>query len=530
VTFGDTPSSSSRPPAPSRRDALALTAGTLAALALPAGAQAQSVTQQAITATLGEGQRFDPALVLDIARVIARRPFQAPANDLPEPFNNLNYEQYIAIRAQASAVLWSGEARGFAIEPLHRGFIFGQGLSLHIVEDGLVRRIGYDRGKFDFGRLNPAATLPDIGFSGFRIFAAGGNEPAREVAVFQGATFFRAIANGQSFGAMARGLTLRPAEARGEEFPVFRAFWIERPIAGSGTLVMHGLMDSESCCGAFRFTLRPGDVTIVDVEATIIPRAPLEHVGLGGMASTFLFAPHSRRIGDDVRPAVHESLGLQMLNGRGEWIWRPLNNPETLQISVFADQSPKGFGLLQRERDHTVFQDDDQQFQRRPSLWIEPLGDWGQGAVQLLEIPSDSEVNDNILAYWRPRQPLAPGTEWAFALRQYWCWEPPERPALAIVRGSRIGRAPGGPRRRRFMVDFVGDGLADAGRIVELKPILSATPGALTNIRVWPYPERKTVRIGFDLDPGNEASVELRLLLEAAGKPASETWLYRWTA
>ena len=96
-----------------------------------------------------------------------------------------------------------------------------------------------------------------------------------------------------------------------------------------------------------------------------------------------------RRGVDDARPAVHKSSGVQMHNGYDEWIWRPLQNPETLQISAFLDKDPKGFGLLQRERDFAAFQDDEQRFERRPSLWIEPIGEWGQGAVQLIEIPSE---------------------------------------------------------------------------------------------------------------------------------------------
>ena len=167
-------------------------------------------------------------------------------------------------------------------------------------------------------------------------------------------------------------------------------------------------MDSESTAGAVRMTFRPGEMTIADVETTLFPRVNLEHVGVGGMGSTYLFGPNDRRNIDDVRPGVYESTGLQMLNGRGEWLWRPLQNPETLQISAFVDATPRGFGLLQRERSYEAFQDDEQRYERRPSLWIEPLGDWGPGSVQLLEIPSDAEINDNVLAYWRPRRRLRP--------------------------------------------------------------------------------------------------------------------------
>ncbi len=511
------------------RRTLMTTAGAAAlAGALPGPASAQAITPAVIIQTAaGEGVKFDPGALADAARVISRRPFTAQSQDLPAPFNNLNYEQYVGIRALPTAVLWNGENRGFAVEPLHRGFAFANPVSLFAVEDGTIRRIAYDRSRFEFGRVQPPANPGDIGFSGFRVYTTSADGSQREAAIFQGATFFRALASGQNLGCMARTLTLKPADSRGEEFPFFRAFWIERPIAGTGALILHGLFDSESVTGVSRFTLRPGDMTIVDVEVQLFPRVALDHVGLGGMTSTYLFGPQSRRMFGDIRPAVHESDGLQMLNAAGEWVWRPLINHESLQISVFADQNPKGFGLLQRTRDYGAFQDDDQRFELRPSLWVEPLGEWAQGAVNLIEIPNDSEVNDNIIAYWRPRAPIAAGSEFMFALRQYWCWAPPDRPPLATVSSTRTGNAGGG--RRRFFVDFTGDALGDADFVKTVKPSLGVRPGAVANVRLSPYPARKVLRVAFDLEPGSEALAELRMLLEADGKAVSETWLYRWT-
>ncbi len=477
--------------------------------------------------SLGEGQPFEANAVIEMARVLARRPHQPQNTTLPDPFGNLNYEQYVSILPRPGSAIWAGEGRGFVVEPLHRGFVFGAPVTLHLVEDGLVRRIGYSPQRFTFPRQPPPPTLGDIGFSGFRVLVPNGGAP-REVAIFQGATFFRSLANGQNLGVMARALALKIAEPNGEEFPFFRSFWIERPAAGANSIVVHALAESENCTGAFRFTLRPGDATIIDTEASLFVRTPVAHLGLGAMQSTFLFGANDRRGVDDLRPAVHESSGLQILNGSGEWLWRPLSNPEQLQFSAFLDQDPKGFGLLQRERDYTAYHDDDQHFELRPSLWIEPIGDWGPGSVNLVEIPTDSEIHDNIIAYWRPREPLAAGTELAFAYRQFWCWSPPERPALATATATRLGRA-GNPRRRRFAVDFTSEAFATAGAAADLKIALGATPGTLSGQRLVPMPWRKIVRVLFELDPGNEPAIELRLILEAGGRPASETWLYRWT-
>lgn len=508
-----------------RRDVLAYFGASVAGLSFASGVQAQTPQVQ-IYARLGNNQRFDPAVVVDLARQLASKPFVPPPNNLPDFFSNLNYEQYVAIKSR-KPLIWASEGRGIAVEPLHRGFVFTNPVDLYLVEDGAVRRINYDSANFDFGVPNPPADIGDIGFSGFRLVATPGEGQPFDFAIVQGATFFRAMARGQNFGAIARALTLKPADPKGEEFPIFRAFWLERPAVGSNSITVHAILDSESTAGAVRMTFRPGDMTIVDVETTLIPRANLDHVGLAGIGSTYFYGPNDRATMDDIRPAVYESTGLQMLNGQGEWLWRPLHNPETLQISAFVDNKPRGFGLLQRDRAYETFQDDNQRYERRPSLWIEPLDDWGEGSVQLLEIPTDAEINDNILTYWRPKAPMAAGSETAFAYRQYWCWTPPERPPLATVTSTRTGRGATG-RRRRFAVDFSGDMLGD-NLPADLKSTLTISPGTFQDLKTWTYPERKTVRVTFELDPGNENACEMRLILEAGGKPISETWLYRWT-
>ncbi len=483
---------------------------------------------QAQPAVAGEIAPFAPGNVTDAARALAAKPFKALASDLPDPFANLSYEAYSAIRTRPEGRIWSGDPTGFAIEPLHRGFIFSAPMQINLVESGMTRRLTYDQSMFNFGDLKTPPNLKNLDFSGFRILLPQGDGALRETAIFQGASFFRALARGQSFGATARALSIRTADPRGEEFPFFRAIWIEKPTLAANALTIHALLDSESVSGAYRFTLHPGDATIIDTECTLFARAPIDNLGVATMSAIGLFGPIDRRKNDDVRVAVAETGGLQLLTGRNEWVWRPVSNRESLQISAFVDENPKGFGFLQRDRDFDHYQDDDQHWENKPSLWIEPIGDWGPGAVQLIEIPSDSESAQNIIAYWRPKAPLAAGQEARFAYRQFWCWNPPSSPDLAFVQGVRGGRGQSG-KRRRFLVDFRGDIFADAARVPDVKANLTGSPGALVATRVFLSRERKSCRILFEIDPGSENSCEMRLVLESAGAPISETWLYRWT-
>ena len=523
-----------------RRDVLRLAAGgfTIGGLALNASSAPAQVLAQATAAPPAQApiaaNPFDFSVVLDAARALARKPFKAPAAGLPDPFNNLSYEQYVAIRSRPESRIWGGDNVGFQLEPLHRGFLFASPVLLNIVENGSARRLTYRPGDFEFGKLNVAANLADIGFSGFRVLKPRDSGPPEEVAVFQGASFFRALANGQTFGVLARGLAIRTADSRGEEFPQFREIWIERPTIAANALVIHALLDSESATGAFRFTLRPGDATIIDTECTVIPRVALDNFGLASMQGTFLHGPIYRRRTDDVRPGVGDFAGLRMLTGHGEWVWRPVANRETLQVSSFIDEHPAGFGFIQPDRDFDRFQDDDQHWEMRPSLWIEPIGEWGAGSVSLVEIPSESEVNQNVVAFWRPKAPLAPLSETAYAYRQFWCWAAPNRPALASVSKTRTGKVPGGTtaaaqRRRRFLVEFVGDIFGDP-KLGDFITNLAVNPGTILSSRTFLSRQRKTFRVLFDVDPAAEPLSEMRLVLESEGKPISETWLYRWTS
>ncbi len=476
--------------------------------------------------TLAPPLDFKPSTPTDLARQLARQPFKPVPGDLPDPFKNLSPEQYAAIQPRPDARIWANEAIGFAVEPVHRGFQNDNPLTINLVDAGKSYRLVYETRLFDFGKLAPSSKVGDIGFSGVRLLQVAANRPAAEIATFQGTNFYRALAAGQVPGLMSRALALKVADPKGEEIPSFRQIWIEKPSAVAGLVVIHAVIDSDSLAGAFRFTVRPGEATIVDIEATLFARTVVDNYGLASMSASHLlgFIDHKRL--DDYRPNVSEVSGVQMLTGAGEWLWRPVSNRDELQISTFIDSKPRGFGCLVRDRNFEIYLDEERHWERRPSLWVEPLGDWVDGGVQLIEIPSQSEANDNILCFWRPKAPLARGSETTIAYRQFWCWDPPERPGLARAMRSHAGVL---NKRSRFFVEFEGDVLADEKRTIGLTPTLTATAGSITMVRTFADRERKALRVLFELDPQGAGSSELRLVLEAAGTRISETWLFRWT-
>ena len=385
---------------------------------------------------------FSRATVVEIARALSQADFVPPPTDLPDPIKNLTYEQYRDIRSDRNAAIWADEGLPFRMQLFHRGFYYKEEIDVGIVDDGGVHHLAYSPKLFDAGKLVPKP-LPseDIGFAGIRLLGhINSPDSFDEIAVFLGASYFRSLGRGQVYGLSARGLALKTAAPEGEEFPIFRAFWVEKPMADSETVVVHALLDSVSVTGAYRFSIRPDESMIVDVEATLFPRVDLTKVGLAPASSMFFFGPNDRTNFDDYRPEVHDSDGLLMINGRGERIWRPIANPKSLQVSAFVDAAPRGFGLTQRNRDPARYQDFEASYEKRPSLWIEPVGDWGRGAVMLIEIPSDSEINDNIVAYWQPKDPIKAGSEFAFAYRQFWGGEPAPQPGWRTIQATRVGR------------------------------------------------------------------------------------------
>ncbi|HEY1034432.1 MAG TPA: glucan biosynthesis protein G, partial [Pseudoxanthomonas sp.] len=353
-----------------------------------------------------------------------------------------------------------------------------------------------------------------------------------ELIAFLGASYFRALGKGHAYGLSARGLALGSGDAGAEEFPIFRAFWIEQPAPGADHLVVHALLDSPSVAGAFRFDMKPGAETVIDVQSRLYPRVDLARAGIAPLTSMFEFDAGDRVGTDDYRPAVHDSDGLAIFNGNGDQIWRPLSNPPRVQSSAFMDTHPRGFGLMQRKRGFGDYADIEARYHQRPSLWIEPRGRWGKGAVTLVEIPTGDEYHDNIVAFWRPDKPLRAGREHRFDYRMHWCDMHAWQSALAVVSDTRIGAAPD-PARRLVVIDLEGGRLASMPRDAKLTPDVWAARGEVSGAVVYPNPETQGWRLSFEFRPNTDSAdgrdVELHARVLEGHAPLSETWLYRWS-
>lgn len=501
----------------------------LAGLALPvAVALPARRASAATTAAEGGDAPFDEATVPALAAALAGVQYRAPSRALPASLSGLGYDRYRDYRYRAERALWHGEGRGFEAQFFHRGYMFLDRVEIHVVEGGRSRPFAYapELFRFDHGVPAPPAG-EDIGFAGFRLHGevhdAGTLD---EIAAFLGASYFRAVARGLGYGLSARGLALGSGDPGPEEFPVFRAFWLETPAPGAGQVVVHALLDSPSVAGAFRFAITPGDDTVFDVDARLYPRVALAAAGIAPLTSMYEFDAHDRARVDDPRPAVHDSDGLALLAGSGEQAWRPLRNPRTVEHSGFQDRDPRGFGLMQRKRRFDDYQDSEAGYEKRPGCWVEPLDPWGEGEVHLVEIPTANEYADNIVAFWRPREALAPGREHRWRYRLHWSAGHDWNPSLARVVATRSGaldRAVG----RQYIVDFAGGSLPAADGAVRVQA--SASAGQLRDAVAYRNPGTGGWRVGFELEPGDAQAIELRLWLEGDAGRLSETWLSRWT-
>jgi len=504
-----------------RRSFVAGAAAATGAALLPASSRAATV--------LDEGTPFSEAWLRTEARRLAAEPYRPPGPALPGALTELTYDDHRDIRFRTDQALWRGDDLPFEVQFFHPGGLFQTPVHIFEVRDGLAREVAYGAELFDYG-ANELPPLPeDLGFAGFRLhYPLNRPDYLDELVVFLGASYFRALGRGHQYGLSARGLAIDTATSQGEEFPAFTAFWLKRPLPGADRAMAYALLDSPSVTGAYTFIITPGDATVMDVSVALFPRTAVERLGVAPLTSMYLFGPNDRLGIDDFRPRVHDSDGLAVWTGSGERIWRPLVNPESLRISSFTDETPRGFGLVQRERDFEAYQDLEARYELRPTAWVQPLGDWGRGRVQLIEIPTDEEIHDNIVAYWVPETPVEPGRELSFGYRLHWCTRPPQPPAGGLVVATHVG-AGSVPDSRKFVIDYAGGPLDDLAPDAPVEPVVTVWHGEVHNPVAVHNDAVGGWRLFFDMTSDADRPVEMRAFLRLDDAALTETWSYQWT-
>lgn len=483
----------------------------------------------------GPDQAFE--VVIEKAETLAAADYQAPAGNLPAALHDMSYDQYRNIRFRPDQALWVRDD-GFRMQLFHAGFLFPDPVRIHVADPaGELQELEFDAERFHYehsaAELEEAAAA-DGGHAGFRLhYPINRPDYHDEVAVFLGASYFRLVGPGQLYGLSARGLAIDTAEPGGEEFPAFREFWVLRSDGGNSVTVL-ALLDSPSVSGAYRFELAVQDDTELLVDAHLFARENVAKAGIAPLTSMFLHGQTSIATPDDFRPQVHDSDGLLMQTSADEWIWRPITNREQLRVTSLLDgDRPGGFGLMQRDRSFANYLDLEANYHRRPGYWVTPLaGDWSDGGrVELVEIPTGSETEDNIVAYWVADRPLQSGDRRHYRYRVTTRDQAPAEHHKARVMRARSGWGaipgesnPPAQDVRRFIVDFQPlDTPAD-----QVDVDLEFTQGEVEDVRVSQLPDGEGMRATFLLTPEGSAPADMRLRLLSDGQVLSETWSYVW--
>ncbi|MFW5734539.1 MAG: glucan biosynthesis protein G [Oceanidesulfovibrio sp.] len=491
---------------------------------------------------------FSYNTVIDLAQALSLAPYTEP-EPLPEQFEPLTYDSWRDIRFKSEASIWRSDKLPFEIQLFHPGFLYNTTVDIHIVDNGEVQELNATKDMFNYGgNRTLAQNLPtEVGAAGFRIHSPiNTRKYYDEFLVFLGASYFRAVGKGQQYGLSARGLAVNTAVPKGEEFPWFRKFWILKPGRKDQDIIIYALLDSQRLTGAYAFRVWPGKSTRVDVAARIFLRKPVEKLGFAPLTSMFFYGENSlpsNRM--DWRPEVHDSDGLLVHLANGEWLWRPLQNLRVLQLSSFEAPDVQGFGLLQRDRDFRHYEDLEARYEQRPNLWIEPIGAWGEGRMELVQIPSEQEIHDNIVAYWAPKNLPPEGEPLAIEYRMHWQGDPENLSPGAYVAATRIGRVRNNGENAQpegdvyqFVVDFEGEQLAKLDADANVTAQVDVDEGAaLLEQQVYHNPVSKGWRLAFKVRfagksalermlPDKEGPVELRAFLRHKNDVLSETWSY----
>ncbi|MBY6208358.1 MULTISPECIES: glucan biosynthesis protein [Halomonas] len=522
-----------------RRDFLKA-ATALSAYALPISPLLAAMDQR--LNTTGDTVAFDYAWLKGFARHLSQQPHDDHEGELPEQLKSLSWDDYQSIGYRADHALWKDSNGPYTGQLFHLGRGFTTPVRIYQVSEGQAQELAYDPELFRFGGeddspvVDTNALSPQLGFAGFRLHHH--QDPERDIASFLGASYFRAVSQSMQYGLSARGLAIDTARDTPEEFPDFTRFWLEQP-DGDNSVIVYALLESESTTGAYRFDIRRNvEGVVMDVAATLYPRKAIERLGIAPLTSMYLVGENDRDVNYDWRPEIHDSDGLSIHTGDGEWLWRPLVNPSSLRYNAYAATDVQGFGLAQRDHDFDHYQDDGVYYDRRPSVWVEPTEGWGEGSIDLVELPAKDETFDNIVAYWRPQTPVEPGQELRYSYRLSWYDLPARQPSLARCVATRtgLGGVVGQLREYfswRFAVDFRGGPFPfDDDQEVDVEAVIEASAGEIEITSARPLAAIQGYRAMFDVVPPDDGSepINLRLYLrDKDGNPLTETWIYQWT-
>jgi glucans biosynthesis protein len=484
---------------------------------------------------LGPAQPFDFAELVKNAAARAKAPYVAAPKPAPEIMEKMIYDQHEAIHYRPERALFADSP--YPVIFRHLGKLFPSTVRMYALEAGQAREVLYDPTLFTMPKDSVAKQLPsDAGFAGVSFQEAGKFDPVdKGWLCFLGASYFRGVGENTEMGISARAVAVNTAPPGAEEFPGYVAFYIAGAKTANDPVVVHALLDSPSLAGAYRFTCHRQHGVTMEVECKLFLRQDIAKLGIAPLTSMFWYGEYGRSNHIDWRPEVHDSDGLLMWTGGGKRLFRALENYKEFTISTFSDKNPKGFGLVQRDRNQDHFLDP-VYYERRPSLWIEPLGAWGAGHVELVEIPTVDEYHDNLVVYWVPSAPSKKGSSFDFRYRMHWRNDEPfPAPDLAKVKGTYIGRGgePATPDPvgvTKFVIEFQGKVLDEQRDPKQVIAKVKTSLGEVVSQKIKLVPNTTRYQLHFDVKPGKAGVAELEAMLFVGPKPVSECWRYRFPA
>ncbi len=480
---------------------------------------------------------FDYQNIIEKAHQLSLSPYKAVELKLPKELAEMDYDAFRSLRYVREEGPWYKKNIPFEMQFFHMGSIYQNSVRINQIIGGKEYYIPYTSKAFTKADKPLSPISGNIDYAGFRLhYPLNTPDYYDELITFLGASYFRALGQNQKYGLSARGLAIDTGIQTGEEFPIFKEFWVKRPAQRQRNMTIYALLDSPRITGAYSFFIQPGKNTKIDVTATLFPRENIQKIGIAPLTSMYLFGENTKNKFFDYRPEVHDSDGMLVHNGNDEWLWRPLDNSRQLRMSSFSDKAPKGFGLFQRDRDANHYQDLEAHYQERPSVWIEPQEGFGSGRVHLIEIPSDKEIHDNVVLFWWPDKAIEKGKVYTFKYRMNWISEELETfPKAKIVNTfTGIGGVSGNPNESRikYVIDFVGNSLNDITDSTQLTPDVSVDNGKIKNIVVQKNALNNGYRLFFDFDP-NGKTAELRAFLKSNRESDKDTilteiWSYQY--